>query len=411
MSTARETMNEPNKWYLAALVAASAACIVAIPMMAMPPLFDEISRDLGLSKLEIGTIWGMVQLPGVLIAMLAGSLADRKGVGKLLPPFCVLAGVVGALRGLSVDFATLTLTVFLFGFMSATIPMNLQKTIAVYFSGKSLGTANGIMATGMAFGFILASMLSATVLSPVLGGWERVLFLYGALSVPIAGLWYLAEKKYGLTSSTRSTGQWSMRSTLVEIIKTKNVWMMALVLVFYTGCINSVLGYIPMYLRDSGWPGVAADGALATFHAVSMMMAIPLSSLSGRFGSRKVLLVPVLIATVVGVGVLSVTTSWVVWLLVIIVGVGRDAFMATSQSVTMELDEVGAAYTGTAMGFIMTWQRFGRAGGSPAGTSLSPIGLGAPFMLWAAFAAAAFVALLFVREGGRSRAPSVRRPV
>ena len=48
------------RWYILALSALTHALSVAVPWMCMPVLFEEISKDLDLNIVQIGTVWGMV---------------------------------------------------------------------------------------------------------------------------------------------------------------------------------------------------------------------------------------------------------------------------------------------------------------------------------------------------------------
>ena len=53
------------RWYILILAALTMSLTVAVPSMCMPVLFDEISDDLGLSRTQIGIIWGSGALPGI----------------------------------------------------------------------------------------------------------------------------------------------------------------------------------------------------------------------------------------------------------------------------------------------------------------------------------------------------------
>ncbi|MCJ7829992.1 MAG: MFS transporter, partial [Desulfobacterales bacterium] len=145
---------------------------MAIPSMAMPVLFDEISKELNLNYVQVGWIWGISALTGVLTGLVGGALGDRYGTKRILVAGCILGGVTGALRGLSSDYMTLVITSFVFGLIPAGIPTNVHKVCGIWFTGRQLGLANGIVSSGMALGFTLGSALSATVLSPWLGGWR-----------------------------------------------------------------------------------------------------------------------------------------------------------------------------------------------------------------------------------------------
>jgi len=387
----------PYRWYVLILAALTHTFVVAMPVMCMPVLFKEISEDLGLSLVQIGTIWGISSLSGIFTGLVGGSIGDRFGTKHTLSIACLLAGATGALRGLSTSFIALTVTTFLFGFLLPAIPPNVHKTCGIWFSGRRLGLANGVVSAGMALGFMVGSMISATVLSPWLGGWRNVLFLYGAISVVISIPWLLTRTAPGGAESATATT--SLRRALSHVVHLRSIWFLGLVMLGTGGCLQGMLGYLPLYLREIGWAGPAADGALAAFHGISMVSTIPIALLSDRVGSRKLILVAATLMTTVGVGLLSIAEGTMVWVSVIMAGIVRDGFMAIFMTMTMETKGVGAAHAGTAMGMVLIFYRFGGLVSPPLGNSLADIGLGLPFIFWAVLAAVAFFGFYFVKEG------------
>ena len=311
------------RWYILALSALTHALSVAVPWMCMPVLFDEIAEDLGLSLVQIGTLWGTISLAAMFVCLVGGLLGDRFGVKRTLVVACFLVGLAGALRGLSNSFATLAVTMFLFGLVVVVIPVNVHKACGVWFSSKQLGLANGIVAMGMAVGFMAGSMLSATVLSPLLGGWSNVLFLYGGISVVVGILWLLTRSRPSQADSVESsashTSTVGFRQALSHVMRIKGVWLLGLISLGQAGCVQGVLGYLPLYLRDVGWAAASADGALTAFHGASMVGVIPITLLSDKLGSRKMILFIALVVTAVGAGLLSVAGGAMVWVLVIMV--------------------------------------------------------------------------------------------
>lgn len=387
------------RWYVLTLAALTHTFAVAMPAMCMPVLFKEISEDLGLSLVQIGAIWGMGALPGMFTGVIGGSIGDRFGTNRTLSVTCLLAGVTGALRGLSGGFVALAATVFLSGLLSPVIPMNVHKTCSVWFSGRRLGLANGVVATGMAFGFMVGSMISATVLSPWLGGWRNVLFFYGAISIAVSVLWRLMRTAPGdVESSASDVSTMSLRQALSHLVRLRNVWLLGLAILGVGGCVQAMLGYLPLYLREIGWTGAGADGALAAFHGISMISAIPITMLSDRIGLRKVILIIASLTTSVGVGLLSVADGTTIWIAVILAGMVRDGFMALFITMITETEGVGPELTGTAMGLVMIASRIGNLIAPPLGNSLADVDLGLPFVFWAALATVAFFGFYFVKE-------------
>ena len=389
------------RWYILALAALSHVFVCAMPRMCMPVLFDEIAEELGLNLVQIGTIWGMSSLAGILTGLAGGLVGDRYGVKRTLSVSCLLAGVVGALRGLSGGFTGLAVSSFFFGFLISTVSTNVHKAAGEWFPSQRLGVANGILSAGMGVGFMLGSMISATVLSPWLGGWGNVLFLYGAVSLVISFLWFLSKSATGQVGVSHPGSTVPLRQALSHVVRIKNVWLIALVRMFFSGCTVGLVGYLPLYLRGNGWTVASADGALAALTGASVVGVVPLSMLSDRLGLRKGVLYPVLLITIVSVALLTVVDGAIVWLLVILLGLFREGCVALQITMVMEMKEVGAAYVGTAIGITVTLMYLGCFMAPPLGNSLAGIAPSLPFAFWAAMAAAALVVFRFVRETGR----------
>ena len=381
------------------LAGLTATLVVAMPAMSMPVLFAEISEDIGLTIVQIGAIWGTGSLAGLFTGLAAGTIGDKFGTKRTIVVGCVLIGMTGALRAFSTDFVTLGATVFLGGLLGPIIPLSLHKACGVWFSGRHLGLANGFVASGMAFGFMVGAMISATVLSPLLGGWRQVMIFYGIVAVLMSIPWALTRAAPAGESAAGAGSTMSMRQTFSHVVRLKNVWILGLALLGIGGCIQGALGYLPLYLREIGWPGPRADGALATFHAMSLLMVFPIALLSDRLGSRKRFLMIAALMVAVGIGSLAFVPGPLVWASVILAGLVRDGFMAIYMTMITELDGVGALYAGTAIGLSGTLSRVGGLVAPPVGNSLATYNLNLPFVFWAGMALVGLVFLYLVKEG------------
>jgi NNP family nitrate/nitrite transporter-like MFS transporter len=387
------------RWKILTLAALTHTFAAAIPTMCMPVLFKEISEDLGLSLVQVGAVWGMSSLTGILTGLIGGALGDRFGVKRTLSIACLLAGITGAMRGLSNDFVTLSGTLLLSGFIIPVIPMNVHKTCGEWFSGKRLGLANGVVSAGMALGFMIGSMISATVLSPLLGGWRNVLFLYGVITMLISIPWVFTRP--APSSQKEPAGESdsvSFKQSVRHLFPIKNIWILGFTALGVGGCIAGLLGYLPLYLREIGWPEANADGALAAFHGISLVFAIPITMLSDRLGSRKMILIPASIMVATGTGLLSLVQGGMIWAAVLIAGVVRDGFMGTFMTTVIETKGVGGKYAGTATGMVMVFLRLGAFLSPPIGNSLASIDLSLPFLFWAILAVLGLVGFYFIRE-------------
>lgn len=389
------------KWYILTLAALTHMLVVAIPAMSLPVLFDEIAGDLSLDIVQIGVIWGLVSLTGIFMALVGGIIGDRIGAKRTLIAGCVLAGVTGALRGFAPSYATLAATVVVAGLFPMMIPMNVHKTCGVWFTGKRLGLANAVVSAGMALGFMLGSLLAATVLSPLLGGWRNVLFAYGGVAVLVALAWYTtADGPEGRRKAPTGPHR-PLSESLRHVGGVRTVWLLGLAMLGVGSCIQGGLGYLPLYLRGLGWEAATADSALATFHGASLLLTIPIALLSDRLGSRRRVLMTATVMIAVGFGLLSVANGALVWGAVILAGVVRDGFMAILMTFIIEIREVGAAYAGTATGLIISISQIGSVLSPPIGNSLSVYGPGVPFLFWAGLALVGLAGFALVKERAR----------
>ena len=398
--------NRPNsRWYVLTLAALTFTFTVAMQQICMTVLFKEISEDLGLSLVEIGVVWGLPGLSGLFIVFLGGLLSDRYGARRVIGIACLVAGVAGAMRGVAGDFASLLLFTFFMALAVWVIPASVFKTNAAWFSGRPLVIANGVASAGMGLGFTVGALISATVLSPLLGGWQNVLFLYGGISVIFGLLWLFTVRESDVLGSAVSISGVPLRQSISRVFPIKSLWFIGLTLLGYTACIQGVIGYLPTYLRNIGWTASGADGTLAAFNAISTLGAIPLALLSDRIGLKKAVLFPVLVVTIICVALLSVAGNAMVCVLMILMGVARDGFMAVCLTMSTETKGVGVVYAATAMGLAQTVLNVGSLISPPLGNSLASINPGFPFFIWAAFGLLGLVAFVFVKETGWGNKP------
>lgn len=386
------------KWLVLATVILSNMLIMAIPAMGMSVMAKEISQDLKLSLVQVGMVWGVGSLPSIVTGIFGGAFGDKLGPKKILIWGCLLGGLLGAARGLAVDYVTLLGIVIVAGAVVPFVSMNGFKVAGQWFPGSELALANGLISAGMALGFLLGAMLSATVLSPLLGGWRSVLLLYGLLGAGMSLVWLFLPHAPHQHHHGKSAPALSLRQTVLEVMRLKNIWLMGLTLFCVAGSIQGLLGYLPIYLRSQGWPGASADGAVSAFHLLSMIFVIPITMFSNRLGSRRPLLVGAALMVALGAGLLSFVSGGMVWVAVLMSGFVRDAFMAIFLTAVIETEGVGPAFAGTATGFTISLSSIGSFIAPPVGNSLAALFPGAPFAFWSVLTVLGIVFVSFVKS-------------
>jgi len=393
--------SDSYKWLVLTLAAFTFTFVVAIPQMSLPVLFDEISADLGLSLVQVGWIWGVGSVMGILVGLIGGPVGDRFGPRRTLAVACLFMGIAGAARGLSNSFAMLAFTMLFTGFAQWSIPMNVHKTCGVWFPKEQLGMANGVVAVGMALGFLSGSFLAATVFSPLFGGWRNVLFVYGAVAILFGTFWWFSQEK-ARVEGRQSDQMITFREAIGHVMRLRNVWMLCIATAGVSGCVNGMLGFLPLYLRDLGWEPAIADSTLASFHATSMIFAIPVALLSDRVGSRRGVLMAAALLIGIGTGLLGFASGVLISVAVLIAGIARDGFMAITMTAIIEVKGIGARFAGSAIGLNMSVMAIVSVFAPPVGNWLAKFGSGLPFLFWASLVFLGFVAYLFLRQPARS---------
>jgi len=387
------------RWYILALTMLTYALIAGSARLCMPVLFKQISDDLGLSIVAVGMVWGMDPLAGVFIGLPGGLLADRFGVKRTLTIVCILAGIFGALRGFSVNFLTMAITMFLFGLMAAATPSILPKVTAEWFSGQHLGLANALLNVAWSVGAITATIFSATVFSPLLGGWRRVMFLYGAPAVVLGFLWLFTGRdpdKSELPEMAMS--KIPFRQALSHVIRIKEVWIIGLITLTNWGASTGFIGYLPLYLRNIGWTPASADSAITVVNGAFAIGAIPMVLLAEKFRAIKGMTIFSICALAVTLALLPFLNSFGVWLILIFGGLGRSGLGSLVNVILLETKGVGSTYGGTAIGLSSTISMIGAFMAPPLGNSFVSISQGFPFIFWACLAALGMPLVLLIKS-------------
>ena len=387
------------RWIILAMTALTGFIALGFQTTSLSALFSEIASSLDLDLIQIGLVWGVSSVMGILTTVIGGSLADYFGTRRSIVTLCILIGITGALRGLAVDFWTLFLFSFLYGMVQPMLSMNLVKLNRQWFSSKQLGLASGIMAAGFATGLMLGSRFSATHISPMLGGWRGVLIVLGVLTAVLGLLWMAIHPPVEKSKGTRPNLV-LIFANIRYVTQYRELWIYALTRFGVVGLMRGVVGYVPTYLRTIGWDAPNADTAISLFFLASLIGVVPFSYLSDRIGNRRLVMT-------IGVTMMSIGTAlmffagdvfWAVMLAMVIGGMFFDTTMALTGASITEVKGLDMAMVGSALGFAFMMQNVSSTIMPPLGNALSTLGLNVPFLLWAFSGLIALVALVSYRS-------------
>ncbi|MEM7113598.1 MAG: MFS transporter [Chloroflexota bacterium] len=372
-----------TRWLILALCTLIVIVVYTIPALMLPVLFAEIAADLNLDIVQLGIAWGSISLSSIVVGLFGGAIGDRLGSHRMVALACLLIGLLGILRGFAPNYTLLLVTFMLFGLVAPSLPPNLHKAGAHFFPTQR-GVSTSIISIGFAFALFIGSRYTATWLSPLVGGWRNVMFLFGGFGILFAAIWFFLVPASIMPQPSNQERPFfeAIFSSLRRVLQAREMWIVGLGSTLFWACFRGFAGYTPLYLRGLGWDAADADAALSTFFLSSMLLALPLTIWSERIGTRRPFLVVAMLTA--GGGILSLglgNERWVVVALVV-AGLMFDAFMAIHQAEVLSLDGLGA-YAGSALGLLVMFREVGGFLSPPFGNWLaSQFGASVPFFFW-----------------------------
>jgi MFS family permease len=371
-----------NKWYILSL----SAIVWFLPFSAVyngtTVLFPEIATDLNLSYGDIGLIWGMLSTGLCSVAFVGGILGDRFGSRIIIGAACILSAISSFLRGTTNGLITLITFMFIFGMAFGFVEVNLPKIVATWFRERQLGLANGILITGWSLGAI-SLMVSASFLSPLLGGWRNVMHLYGITSLITGIIWLATIRDDRIVPSNRIPRK-PLSSLVSEVIKSRDLWLAAVSLFMIWFSFSGVYGYLPIYFVDSKDMSIdQASTTVSIFVWVGILGSLVLPTISDKLG-RKSIGIPSILITGICVLVIPLVDGALLITVITLSGIFSIGAFAMHYVVVAEAKGINTENYGTAFGIIVTMASIGGFLGPTVGGVIADVQPSLPFTLWAA---------------------------
>jgi len=387
-----------TKWIILILGALTNTIVVAIQSISLSVLLPEISSEMNLRHVQGGVIWGVGSLPIIFSSFFTGILVDRLGPKRTFLIGCLSAGLFGASRGLANNFTTLMITIFAFGLSYPLMTISNVKNTKIWFDENQLGFANGIVSLGMALGFFIGSNVSATIISPWLGGWRNVFFLYGLISLMMMIPWWISPSAPGNSNDKDKPSQKVSWRQISHVIKIRELWLIGLAIMAFSAGIQGLLGYLPLYLRSLGWQEIRADGAASFFHLASMLSVLPITYIAGRLGKVKNITIFAAGLTTLSIGSLFLLQDRGILTAIILAGLSRDSLMAIMITFAVSTKGIGAEYSGIALGFVFFLMGIGNMISPPLGNKLADLSPSVPFLFWGALILVSLICVILSQK-------------
>jgi MFS family permease len=254
----------------------------AVVFQSIPPVMSLIIGDFHLSHHQAGLLMSMFALPGILVSLPAGMLADRYGV-KTVGIISLAVTIVGTLlvaRGHS--FEVILAGRIIAGTGASSLVIIVPQAIAQWFSGRHMGIAMGIFNTAMPIGTIV-SLNMFPVLAGI-GGWRSGVWttiLFTALALVVFALFYrspdrTAGKEHTVSENPPRVGRVGL-----------SIWLVGGAWAFFNASIISLFTFAPDFMVSRGLT-LGSAGFYTSLVMVGSMVLSPIIGLTvDRIGRKE----------------------------------------------------------------------------------------------------------------------------
>jgi len=251
-----------------------------------------IRQELGISLVMMGWITFGFRIAYALFQIPGGWLGDRFGARRALALIVTWWSMFTCFTGLAWNAVSMLNIQVLFGLGEAGAFPIATRSLARWMRPTERGFAQGVTHAGSRLGAALTPPLVVLIIAVY--GWRAAFFVFGALGVVWAAVWFsyyrdTPEEHSSVNAAERELiGSGKKRSNVVpwrQILSHGNLWILALMYFCYNYNLNVYNDWFPSYLRESRGLSLAQMG----FYASLPLFAGTLGDLAGGWFSDVVL--------------------------------------------------------------------------------------------------------------------------
>lgn len=386
-----------NRWWVLANVVLVNIVVTGIAWNYLIMFVPDVTGDLGVQLSSWGWLWAGIPLGVLLFSAPAGAFGDRFGVRTALAAGLAVAALSLGARAGAGGLVTMFLAMVGFGLGLALVLSSFPKAIAQVFPTSELGMANGFAQAGVGIGLGSATLVAPWLADP-LGGWRGLSAALAVASFAMAVIWFASFRDPQRSAS--DDGPTADAPSLLEVLRVRQVRLLALCYALYMGGYLGAIGYLPTHLTTTQGLSPEAAGALMSLGPWSFTLgSLILPTLSDRIGRRRLVYLPGML--IGGLALFAASNATGVPLGIAIAGLGLGTgVVGLLFVIPVESGEVGERLAASAVGIITAAGFLGGflspLIGMPLVQSNAPLGFG----FWALCFAASALLILRVRETG-----------
>jgi MFS transporter, ACS family, aldohexuronate transporter len=258
----------------------------SLSILAVAPLSPFLLEGLALSRVQVGLFLPAAYLGGMLFALPAGWLTERRGVRWPLVLGQALTGAMVVLASLAPDLVVALLCLFLGGLGFGVLNPTTGKAIIDWFPPRERGRAMGVKQAGLTLGGIVSAAVLPSI--AVAFGWRVALGSAGVVSL-LSALTIALLYRDPPSRSVASPPSLARFADLAPFLSRPGVVVIFLCGLALSLLQSGVLAYFVLSLRDTfALSAVDAGRLLALAHLGGAAGRLGWGVVSDRvFGARR----------------------------------------------------------------------------------------------------------------------------
>ncbi len=397
------------RWVIEVLLFLTLICQTLI-WLAPAPILGPIMQSLRISLGRAGLVISIIALCIAIFSMLGAVVMERMGALRSLLLGLWIMAIAQFLSGYSRSFVELLMWRVAEGVGFGLLVAPPGTLVMEWFSDREWPYINMFNALCSYVGLTVVYAVTARLYLVAGSSWGAVLRYYGVVCLIVALLWTIFGRERSnpvLEAVTSSPSGSERRSILGEVIRMRNILLVALGLFGGMWVFQLYSAFLPQYFREYRGMGLAQAATLTSVLPFAGIFAAAGGGiLTGMTGLRKPFTWPIALLTLVGAlgAILLPSEGWITFSLVL-VGIGAAGSLAPVVTLVMELPGMTPERMGTALAFV--WSvGYGAAFVAPfmGGAIASAIGLKDVMLIFLAFQTLPIVAMYFLPETGPRRA-------
>ncbi|GEA17295.1 MFS transporter [Moorella sp. E306M] len=343
----------PYRWIILVVVWLG-AFIGSYAQFQLPPLAYKLMPELNLTPSQYASILTAPMLPAVFFSIVAGTLADRFGVKRVVTVGFIFATVGIFFRYVATNYWQMLILMALAGTSSAFLNANIAKILGAWFPPEQLSKAMGIYITSPTFAMSVG-MATTAMFSSI-----KAAFITAGIGCILTAVIWVALAKDKPEGAPELPAM-PVAQYLGVAARSKNVWLVGLALLFMMGGAMAFSGFLPDALHSVRGIDPVTAGFLASMGTIGTL----LGSILGPIICDRIGYMRRFLFSAGALGAVTIFYSWQaplgawIWMMLILSGVLAGAAGPILMSFPMLLPEIGPVYAGSAGGLMATLQLIG----------------------------------------------------